>query len=168
MGIREMRPFSFHLNYQGPNKIVVFHGWIVDGIKINGQLNGGNGGNKTVVHLQPGEKIHRIHGTRCRFENHTVVGQLTIVTTNGATYGPFGHNGDPHRHHHNHIVDSFNFHGQNGGHNHHHNRQHGTDINFGPIHIHMDGGHGRGHHGHGHNHGHGAIHNISGQDIHGR
>ena len=42
---------------------------------------------KTVVHLQPGEKIRHIHGTRCRFENHTVVGQLTIVTTNGATYG---------------------------------------------------------------------------------
>ena len=33
-------------DFQGPNKIVVFHGWIVDGIKINGQLNGGNGGNK--------------------------------------------------------------------------------------------------------------------------
>ena len=96
-----MRPFNFHLNYQvvlikkrnklkrskGPNKIVIFHGWIVDGIKINGQLNGGNGGNKTIVHLQPGEKIRRIHGTRCRFENHTVVGQLTIVTTTGAHYG---------------------------------------------------------------------------------
>ena len=43
------------------------------------------------------------------------------------------------------------------------------DINFGPVHIHLDGGHGHGHHGHGHHHhGQGAIHNISGQDIHGR
>ena len=96
-----MRPFNFHLNYQvfvpetitycvdiqGANKLVVFHGWVVDGIKVNGQLNGGNGGNKTIIHLQPGEKIRRIHGTRCRFENHTVVGQLTIVTSTGVNYG---------------------------------------------------------------------------------
>ena len=62
-----MRQFNVHLNYQGPNKIVIFHGWIVDGLKINGQVHGGNGGNKTILHLQPGEKIRRIHGTRCRY-----------------------------------------------------------------------------------------------------
>ena len=48
------------------NKIEVFSGWIVDGIKINGNLHGGNGGGKTVINLNPGVKISRIHGTRCR------------------------------------------------------------------------------------------------------
>ena len=65
--ISNMRQFNVHLNYQGPNKIVIFHGRIVDGLKINGQLHGGNTGNKTILHLQPGEKIKRIHGTRCRY-----------------------------------------------------------------------------------------------------
>ena len=48
------------------NKKEVFAGWIVDGIKINGNLHGGNGGNKTVIHLNPGDKVSRIYGTRCR------------------------------------------------------------------------------------------------------
>ena len=109
-----------------------------------------------------------------RFNNHTVVGQISFVTTHGQHHGPFGHNGDPHRHHHNHIVDSFNFVAQGGhhhGHGHHHHNR-GTDIDIGPIHIHMGGSnHGHGH-GHGHHHGHGggqgALHNIGGQDIHGQ
>ena len=74
-----MRQFNVHLNYQGPNKIVIFHGWIVDGLKINGQLHGGNTGNKTILHLQPGEKIKRIHGTRCRYNFNRINFQQIIT-----------------------------------------------------------------------------------------
>merc|ERR1711953_144258 len=172
----KMRNFNVHLNYQQSQKIVVFHGWIIDGVKLNGQLFGGNGGNKTVIHLNPGEKITRVHGTRCIFENKTVVGQITFVTSNGAHHGPFGHNGDPHRHHHNHIVDSFNHvghghdnhhghgHGHGNGHGHGHGQNRGTDIDIGPMHIHFGGqGHQHGHRHHGHNQGHGSLHNFHGQ-----
>ena len=54
------------LNYETPTKIVVSHGWIVDGLNINGLSRGGKGGNETIIHLKQGEKIKRIHGTRCK------------------------------------------------------------------------------------------------------
>ena len=61
-------PWKILLNsyIEQENKIEIFSGWIVDGIKINDNLHGGNGGDKKVIRLNPGIKISRIYGTRCR------------------------------------------------------------------------------------------------------
>merc|ERR1712131_52103 len=102
-----VEPVTFTLNYgtNETNTIRVYSGWIFDGMLIN------NLGSETheefideefdrdrlpLMTLEANEKLISIEGTYCGFENRTVIGRLTMKTSNGRTFGPFGHNGGHH------------------------------------------------------------------------
>ena len=54
---------------EGIRKIVVYVGWVIDGININGKLTGGTGGVANYIELKSNEEINRIYGFQCRIGN---------------------------------------------------------------------------------------------------
>ena len=78
-------------------------GWIIDGLIISRPSSpilsgGGAGGSPHLFLLSKDEKIEKIDGENCAFDNSYVTGKLTFTIKSSAgtrQIGPFGHSGNP-------------------------------------------------------------------------
>ena len=78
-------------------------GWIIDGLIIGRPElpilhGGGAGGSPHFYVLSKDEKIEKIEGENCYFDNSTVTGKLTFTIKSSDTtrqIGPFGYSGNP-------------------------------------------------------------------------
>jgi len=101
-----VEPVTFTFNYgtNETNTIQAISGWIFDGMAINNlgskaheeriaeefdrdRLLEGSEANEKLMTLEANEKLISIEGTYCIFEQRTVVGRLTMKTSNGRTFG---------------------------------------------------------------------------------
>ena len=48
-----------------------------------------------IIMLDEDDDIEKVTGENCRFDNSIVTGKITITTSKGKTYGPYGHSGNP-------------------------------------------------------------------------
>jgi len=79
---------------------LISSGWIVDGLVIAQYKKPTIAGLYTkryarIFILDDGDDIAKVTGENCRFDNSLVTGKITIETSNGKKYGPFGHSGNP-------------------------------------------------------------------------
>ena len=63
--------------------------WEDDGELVKGDTHGGDGGDETVVKLEPGEALIQVSGVLLKQGNETMIGSLTLKTTK-RTIGPIG------------------------------------------------------------------------------
>jgi len=73
----------------------LFTGWVVDAITLRNGHFGGTGGNIKIHQIAAGETIESITGTNVYYDGEFCIGQITITTSTGRVFGPFGSNGNP-------------------------------------------------------------------------
>jgi len=87
----KMKDEIFNITFKTEKtRVAIYHGDILDAIEVDGQLFGGNGGNRHEINLAPDERVESFEydlpthsywaGGMCKI----------LINTNKTTYGPYG------------------------------------------------------------------------------
>ena len=60
-----------------------------------------------IIMLDEDDDIEKVTGENCYFHNSTVTGQISINTSKGKKYGPYGHLGNPDAPNRNLVISQF-------------------------------------------------------------